>query len=97
MILQTRFAADSPRRFALAGGIAAATFLIFTNGNWRYVLGYEPAFMTDADFKVYHSVLWNSGDIKADALWLEKMTPADRFVIRGEHSSKEICHKQICQ
>jgi hypothetical protein len=137
LLLQARFAADSLRRLALSGGIAAATFLIFTNdagsrwtksltwtfltpdnpdlagwmpepggiiysadmsvfyqtffknpnGNWRYVLGYEPAFMTDENFRVYHSVLWNLGDAKAYAPWLEKMTPADRFVIRGEHSS----------
>jgi hypothetical protein len=36
---------------------------------------------------VYHSVLWNLGDPKAYEPWVKKMTPADRFVIRGDRSS----------
>jgi hypothetical protein len=59
------------------------TFFKNPNGDWRYILGYEPGFMPDEDFKVYHSILWNFGDAKAYAPWVEKMRPADRLVIRG--------------
>ena len=30
------------------------TFFKNPNGDWRYILGYEPAFMPDADFQVFH-------------------------------------------
>ena len=35
------------------------------------------------DFKTYHTILWNGGDAKAYAPWVEKMKTADRLVIRG--------------
>lgn len=132
-LMEKRLAADSFKRLALAGGIAATTFLIFTNdigsrwtqsltwtyltpdnpdlagwmpdkggvlytadmsvfyqtffknpnGDWRYILGYEPAFMPKEDFEVYHSIKWNQGDAKAYTPWIKKMTPADRLVIRS--------------
>ena len=59
------------------------TFFKNPHGDWKYILGYEPAFMPAEDFKVYHSILWNYGDAKAYVPWLKKMTPADRLVIRG--------------
>ncbi len=135
MLLQARFAADSFKRLALAGGLAVMTFLAITNdsgsrwtwnltlqflspaehpdelngwmpekggilysgdmtifyqtffknphGDWRYILGYEPAFMPDEDFQVYHKILWNFGDNKAYQPWVDKMRPEDRLVIRG--------------
>ncbi len=134
LLLEARFAADSFKRLALTGGLAAATFLAVTNdggsrwtynltqqylttaehpelkgwmpekggilysaemtifyqtffknpnGDWRYILGYEPALMPREDFNVYHSILWNFGDAKAYEPWVEKMRPLDRLVIRG--------------
>jgi hypothetical protein len=134
LLLQTRFAADSFKRLALTGGLAAVVFLAITNdggsrwtsnltqqylttaehpelkgwmpekggvlytadmtvfyqtffknpnGDWRYILGYEPAFMPKEDFEVFHSVLWNYGDAKAYEPWVKKMRPEDRLVIRG--------------
>ncbi len=134
LLLEARFAADSFKRLALTGGLAAVTFLAITNdggsrwtnnltqqylttaehpelagwmpekggilysgemtifyqtffknptGDWRYILGYEPGFMPDEDFKVYHGILWNFGDAKAYTPWVEKMRPPDRLVIRG--------------
>jgi hypothetical protein len=130
---ESRMAAGSFKRLALAGGIAGATLLIFTNdidsrwsanltrtfltadnpdlagwmpekggvlytadmtifydtffknpnGDWKYIVGYEPAFMPPEDFKVYHSIHWNRGDAKAYAPWVAKMKPADRLVIRN--------------
>jgi hypothetical protein len=138
LLLETRFATDSFKRLALAGGLAATLFLAVTNdsgsrwtynltqqylttaehpelkgwmpekggivysadmsifyqtffknpdGDWRYVLGYEPALMPDEDFKVFHSILWNVGDAKAYEPWVEKMRPADRLVMRGGRGS----------
>src|SRR5208282_4933590 len=59
------------------------TFFKNPNGDWRYILGYEPGFMTDEDFQVYHSILWNYGDPKAYEPWIKKMRPEDRLVVRG--------------
>lgn len=59
------------------------TFFKNPRGDWRYMLGFEPTWMPREDFEVYHRVLWNQGDAKAYAPWVEKMQPADRLVIRG--------------
>jgi hypothetical protein len=59
------------------------TFFKNPNADWRYILGFEPTLMTDEDFKVYHSVRWNSGDAKAYKPWVDKMRPQDRLVMRG--------------
>jgi hypothetical protein len=64
-------------------GIFYQTFFKNPNGGWRYILGYEPALMPKEDFETYHKILWNNGDAKAYAPWVEKMQPADRLVIRG--------------
>lgn len=63
------------------------TFYKNPNGGWRYVLGFEPAFMTDEDFAVYHSFLWNDGDPKSLQPWLDKMRLQDRFVTRAPRSA----------
>ena len=59
------------------------TFFKNPDAPWRYMLGYEPALMPDEDFRVYRGILWNYGDAKAYAPWVEKMRPGDRLVIRG--------------
>jgi len=59
------------------------TFFKNPRGDWRYMLGFEPTWMPKEDFEVYHRVLWNLGDVKAYAPWVEKMQPADRLAIRG--------------
>lgn len=59
------------------------TFYKNPNGDWRYQVGFEPALMPAADFDTYHKILWNDGDAKAYAPWVQKMKPADRLVIRG--------------
>jgi hypothetical protein len=63
------------------------TFFKNPKADWRYILGYEPGFMPDEDFKVYHSIMWNSGDAKAYKPWADKMRPQDRLVIRGGRGS----------
>ena len=63
------------------------TFYKNPDGDWRYVLGFEPAFMTDGDFAVYHSFLWNDGDAKFLKPWVDKMRPQDRLVSRAPRSA----------
>ncbi len=63
------------------------TFFKNPRGDWRYMLGFEPTWMPKEDFEVYHKVLWNYGDAKAYAPWVEKMRPADRLVMRGGRGS----------
>ena len=60
------------------------TFFKNPTGDWRYAVGFEPAFMTDKDFAVYHSYLWNGGDAKSLKPWVDKMRPEDRLVLRGD-------------
>jgi hypothetical protein len=63
------------------------TFYKNPHGDWRYLLGFEPALMPAADFATYHQILWNYGDNKAYTPWLLKLKPADRLVIRGARST----------
>ncbi len=58
------------------------------NGEWRYQLGYEPWLMPAEDFATYQKILWNDGDAKAYAPWVQKMKPADRLVIRGNSGQR---------
>jgi hypothetical protein len=59
------------------------TFFKNPTANWRYALGFESTLMTDDNFEVYHSFLWNSGDAKSLAPWVDKMRPEDRLVTRA--------------
>jgi hypothetical protein len=59
------------------------TFYANPTGDWRYMLGFEPTWMPEEDFEIYQNVLWNLGEAKSYAPWVEKMKPADRLVIRG--------------
>jgi len=59
------------------------TFYKNPRGDWRYLPGFEPAWMPQEDFKVYHNVLWNFGAVSAYDPWVKKMRPQDRLVIRS--------------
>lgn len=59
------------------------TFYKNPNADWRYILGFEPTLMPDADFKIYCDILWYSEDPESYQPWIQKMTPADRLVFRG--------------
>jgi hypothetical protein len=137
LLLEARFATDSLKRLALAGGLAVMTWLAATNdsgsrwtynltqqylmpdnpdltgwlpdkggtlysadmmvfyqtffknpnADWRYILGYEPAFMPKEDFDIYHTILWNLCDAKAFEPWVIKMRPEDRLVVHGSSGS----------
>jgi hypothetical protein len=59
------------------------TFYKNPNGDWRYMLGFEPTWMPKEDFDIYHKILWNFNDGKAYKSWIDQMTPADRLAVRG--------------
>jgi hypothetical protein len=63
------------------------TFFKNPTGDWRYALGFESTLMTDENFEVYHSFLWNSGDAKSLKPWVDKMRTEDRLVTRGPRSA----------
>jgi hypothetical protein len=69
-------------------GIFYQTFYKNPTADWRYILGYEPALMPTEDFETYKSIIWNNGDAKAYAPWVNKMKPADRLVIHGNGNER---------
>ena len=74
--------------YSIDMGIFYQTFFKNPTAHWRYILGYEPALMPAEDFATFHSILWNNGDAKAYAPWVDKMKPADRLVIRGNGNER---------
>ncbi|MGH7941379.1 MAG: hypothetical protein ACREFR_09940, partial [Limisphaerales bacterium] len=66
------------------------TFFKNPNGDWRYMLGFEPTWMPKKDFEIYQKILWNFNDGKAYAPWVKQMTPADRLVVRGQGGPPDI-------
>jgi len=64
-------------------GVFYQTFFKNPTGDWRYMLGFEPALMPAADFKTYQNIIWNKGAAEAYTPWVEKMKRADRLVIHG--------------
>ena len=59
------------------------TFFKNPQGDWRYMLGFEPTWMPKEDFDIYHKILWNFNDGKAYQPWIDQMTRADRLAVRG--------------
>ena len=60
------------------------TFFKNPNGDWRYMLGFEPTWMPEKDFKVFQKIVWNFNEGKAYEPWVQQMTPADRLAVRGD-------------
>jgi hypothetical protein len=136
LLLESRLAADSIKRLAVAGILAVTVFLTTTcdadsrwSGStgdeylteddphlagwlpgqggifyetdmeffyhtffrnpaapWRYMAGFEPAFMPPDDFLTYQQILANSGDPEVYQPWIKKMRAQDRFILsaRGD-------------
>ncbi|HEX3720143.1 MAG TPA: hypothetical protein VH595_19510 [Verrucomicrobiae bacterium] len=57
------------------------TFYKNPDGNWRYMLGYEPAIMPADDLKIFRNIQWNQYAWEAYRPWVEKMRPQDRLEI----------------
>jgi hypothetical protein len=62
------------------------TFFRNPTAPWRYMAGFEPAFMPADDFLTYQQILAHSGDSNAYRPWIKKMRPPDRLVLsaRGD-------------
>ncbi len=63
------------------------TFYRNPQGDWRYMLGFEPTWMPREDFEIYQSVLWNFGAPKAYEPWVKQLRLPDRLAIRGDPGS----------
>ena len=59
------------------------TFYKNPDGNWRYLLGYEPAIMPENDLQTFRNIQWNQYAWEAYRPWVEKMRPQDRLEITG--------------
>ncbi|HUD49650.1 MAG TPA: hypothetical protein VMR33_22680 [Candidatus Baltobacteraceae bacterium] len=59
------------------------TFYKNPDGNWRYLLGYEPAIMPEDDLKIFRNIQWNQYAWEAYRPWVDKMRPQDRLEITG--------------
>jgi hypothetical protein len=59
------------------------TFYTNPTGDWRYILGFEPAMMPDDDLKIMRRIVWNQEAPEAYLPWVQKMRPEDRLAIFG--------------
>jgi hypothetical protein len=59
------------------------TFYKNPDGNWRYMLGYEPAIMPEGDLKIFRGIQLNQYAWEAYRPWVDKMHPEDRLEISG--------------
>jgi hypothetical protein len=57
------------------------TFYKNPTGNWRYIIGMEPALMPDDDLQIFRSIQLNQFALKAYEPWVEKMKPGDRLAV----------------
>jgi hypothetical protein len=59
------------------------TFYRYPEGNWRYILGFEPALMPPEDLETFRKIQWNQFAWEAYKPWIAKMRPQDRLEISG--------------
>lgn len=59
------------------------TFFKNPRAPWRYVLGFEPTFMTADDLKTLRTIDFYHGAPQAYEPWVKKMRPQDRLVVRS--------------
>jgi hypothetical protein len=64
------------------------TFFKNPEARWKYMLGFEPAFMPLEDLATLRRIQWNLYASKAYLPWVEKMRPEDRLVIMGHPGSR---------
>jgi hypothetical protein len=57
------------------------TFYKNPNGDWRYIVGFEPAWMPPDDLKILRQIQWNHFAWEAYQPWARKMRPQDRLEI----------------
>lgn len=63
--------------------------LFFHNphAQWRYILGFEPAWMPEEDLRIFRNIQLGQG--RTLAPWLERMTARDRFIAAGQRPNIE--------
>ncbi len=64
-------------------GIFYQTFYKNPKADWRYVLGFESAFMLPEDLKILRNIQRNFNRPEDFEPWVRKMRPEDRLIIRG--------------
>jgi hypothetical protein len=60
------------------------TFYKNPQGDWRYIIGFEPALMPPEDLKIFRRIQWNLEAYEAYEPWIDKMKPGDRLAIRNQ-------------
>jgi hypothetical protein len=69
-------------------GVFYQTFFRNPQAPWRYVLGFEPAWMRPDDLAIYRKIQWNYGAAQSFEPWVKKMRHQDRLVLRRSSDSK---------
>jgi hypothetical protein len=57
------------------------TFYKNPQGDWRYMVGFEPALMPIDDLKIYREMHRPDGGPESYQPWIKKMRPQDRFAV----------------
>ena len=57
------------------------TFYKNPEGDWRYIVGFEPAWMPPDDLKIFRAIQWNHFAWEAYEPWVKNMRPGDRLEI----------------
>jgi hypothetical protein len=60
-----------------------STFYHNPNGPWRYLMGFEPAWMPPDDLKVARDIQWTKNAWSAYIPWVKKLRPQDRLEVTG--------------
>jgi len=68
-------------------GLFYEMFYHFPQGNWKYVLGFEPGLMTPDNLEVFRCYKWNDRDVRALLPWVIKMKKEDRMLKFGPENS----------
>jgi hypothetical protein len=58
-----------------------STFYKNPAGDWRYMVGFEPAWMPEDDLKIFRAIQWNQFAWESYEPWVKKMRAVDRLEI----------------
>lgn len=59
------------------------TFYQNPEGEWRYIVGMEPALMPEEDLKIFRQIQISNYSYQAYEPWVRKMRPADRLLLQS--------------
>ena len=69
-------------------GVFYQIFYKNPKADWRYILGFESAFMPPEDLKILRDIQRNFNRPEDFEPWVKKMRPEDRLIIRGSPDSQ---------